>query len=584
MEIRIELKEQAYSSADFTILTFAKEELARYLTMMLETVSTDDILQIRLELKEGLRYDGYCIEQEKNIISIWSAYARGILHGVYELLRQFGCNFLFPGKERQIIPKLKEFPVLMQNVKKEPYLEYRGMCFYDTTKETLSQTSDAIDWMCKNGYNFLLTSIHRLDDTEQGDHAILWDEIKEDINPEVIKRGIVVDLSEHSTDYYFPKEELYEEHPEWFSLLQGVRYPGQICYSNQEAVKAYAESIVNFVKERDDLEFFGIWPLDGGGYCECENCKDPLTVYRANQFIAKEISKVRPDLTVEHLAYTPQSFARPTDSMEKNMSVLVCSERGRVAYEWGRKAKEAGGAFYFDYMTADHYRYRSFVKLNPHFIKDTINTMVAYEYRGIVSLYLPVTCWWQASLNYWYMAKLYYDPTADLSDLTKELSGLLFGSDHQEKMAEILGMIYDKLQDPALWSSYVHGHEWYGEHICNRYQVLDQLHEKKMYENYCIIIEALSKESCKISSSFGKKHATLLKTYLDLQWLYYIGVDLFDATRDTKERAEPYFKKLGELSLEEDNPFILEKYARWRITGRDNLFAPNMENSYEARS
>ncbi|WP_312103991.1 hypothetical protein [Lachnoclostridium sp.] len=38
------------------------------------------------------------------------------------------------------------------------------------------------------------------------------------------------------------------------------------------------------------------------------------------------------------------------------------------------------------------------------------------------------------------MAKLYYDPTADLSERTKELSELLFGKEHPKEMTEIYGV------------------------------------------------------------------------------------------------------------------------------------------------
>ena len=222
-----------------------------------------------------------------------------------------------------------------------------------------------VDWMGKNGYNFLLTSIHREDDTEQGDHAILWDEIGDVLLPELQKRGIVIDMSEHSTDFFFPREELFRQHPEWFALENGVRCPSQICYSNPEAVEVFGDRLAAFAADKPWIRFLGIWPLDGGGYCQCEACKDPLTIYRANRRIAEKLAAVRPDVIAEYLAYRPQSYTRPDEDLPKNMSALVCSVRDQVAYEWALRAKGAGGAFYFDYNTGDHYRWRSNLWLNP---------------------------------------------------------------------------------------------------------------------------------------------------------------------------------------------------------------------------
>ncbi len=108
-------------------------------------------------------------------------------------------------------------------------------------------------------------------------------------------------------------------------------------------MEAYGESLAKFAAEKPWFQFMGIWPLDGGDYCECEACRDPLTIYRANVRIAEKMKRVRPDLIVEHLAYTPQSFSRPTHAMPENMSVLVCSTRNRTAYRGPARPRTAVG-------------------------------------------------------------------------------------------------------------------------------------------------------------------------------------------------------------------------------------------------
>ena len=39
---------------------------------------------------------------------------------------------------------------------------------------------------------------------------------------------------------------------------------------------------------------------------------------------------------------------------------------------------------------------------------------------------IPVTAWWQASINYWYLRQFYYEPDADVELLTRELAGKKF--------------------------------------------------------------------------------------------------------------------------------------------------------------
>lgn len=559
------------------VVEFAQRELQA----ALDCILADGIAGYRIEFlyDETLRFDGYQIRSGGRKLCITARMPRGILHGSYEALRLMGCDFTFPGAQRQYIPHnaRKTFPAC--SVCREPWLEYRGLCLYNTTAATLPQTLETVDWMAKNGFNFLLTSIHRLDDTGQGDHAILWDEIEAEILPQLEKRGIVVDMSEHSTDYYFPKEELFRQHLEWFALQQGERSAGQICYANRQAVEAYAESLVRFVKDKKEFQFFGIWPLDGGGYCECSACKDPLTIYKANRYIAGKIHEVRPDLTVEHLAYTPQSFARPQSSMPDNMSVLVCSVQDRIAYEWACRA-QAGGAFYFDYNTADHYRWRAQLWLNPYHCKQMVNTMAAYGYRGIVSLYLPVTCWWQAGINCWYLRHFYYDPSAQIPALTKKLAAVLFGSRQAEKMQQLLLRIYDELQAPDLWSRDPFAFPGFGEHITNRSRMLDALHRRRYEEVFGQVMQRLEKL---MSSSTGKnEHMIHLRDYLRLQKAYYTQIDQFDADSDLPEQAEEYFQLLADINRKEDSPFISVRYARWRIAGRDNILQPDLTNEFQA--
>ena len=566
-----------------SVMDFACKELESYLNRIFPSAVLSAKQFIFKCTPESLRFDGYRITSSGGRIEFLASCERGFLHGVYALLHELGCSFVFPGKSREVIPQLTDWPLredfmLLQ----EPWLEYRGLCFYNTTQKTLSKTFDAIDWMAKNGFNFLLTSIHRLDDTGCGDHAILWDEIGYFLLPELEKRGIVIDLSEHSTDFFFPKEKLFEEHPEWFASIKGRRVPGQICYSHAKAVEAYANSIVEFAKNNRWVQFMGIWPLDGGCFCECEKCRDPQTLFEAHRTIAGKLKEARPDLTVEYLAYTPESFVRPQQPMPNNMSVLVCRTRDHIAYEWARCARHAQGAFYFEYMTGDHYRYRSDVILNPRHSHETVNALISYGYRGAVSLYLPLDCWFIPSLNYWYLSRLYYNPTLGIPQLHRELSAQLFGVQFIEQGAAILQKISDELFDPSLWSGAAHGNEWFREHISHRCQELDRILGRQIDAICDQLMNCLRQLSCDVEKKYLKNIENLID-FVNLQQLYYHCVDQYDADHDTFDRAEPYFEELNRLSQKDDPPFISEHYARWRIVGRDNIFIPEQDNLFEAR-
>ncbi|QTH43149.1 DUF4838 domain-containing protein [Cohnella sp. LGH] len=574
-------------SLDSPILAFARQQLDIYIERIFDSEAEpgrrlDVIFTSRTDAE--LRHDGYSVTIGANEVTIASAMERGILYGVYEWLRMLGCRFTFPAARLEIVPQIKSIELEEQTVRKSPWLEFRGLCLYDTTGETLGQTIDRVDWMAKNNYNLLLTSIHRTDDSVDGMHAILWDEVGDKLLPELRKRGIAIDMSEHSTDYFFPREHWFALHPEWFSFIDGKRVPRQICYSNPDAVREYASSFAAFARENHYFQLLGIWPLDGAGYCECDRCRDPLTLLRANFYIADEIRRIRPDLLVEHLAYTPQSFARPREELPSNMSVLVCNVNDQVAYEWGVVAKNGGGAFYFDYHTGDHYRFRSNLWINPFYVREMVNTFAAYDYRGIVSLYLPIASWWQASLNYYYLSRFYYEPTASVEELTAELSADLFGARNRSSMTKVLMEIFRQLQDQTLWSGMPHKHSYYSEHISARNRELDRLHLEKMEITLRRIETWINEADYEGASPSEQTQLDYVREYVRLQRLYFCCIDQYDADIDRPERAEPYFHALGELEQRYGSVFISENYARWRIIGRDNIFDPLNVNSFQPRT
>ncbi|WP_053984547.1 DUF4838 domain-containing protein [Niameybacter massiliensis] len=555
---------------------FAHQELTSYWSKIFANASSNvsSPLSINFSRNEHLPFDSYSLHILEDSITISSPLGRGILYGVYELLKLIGCTFIFPSPAHQYIPTLTTFELAPQTITKISSLEFRGLCLYQVSTHTLTESINMIDYMGKNNYNFLLTSINK-DDEAVGDFQdIHWEDVGETLYPELIKRGIVIDMSEHSTDYFFPRKKWFLEHPEWFALINGSRHPLQICYSNADAVNEYIKSYCNFVKIHHDFKFIGIWPLDGGGYCECEQCKDPLTILKANKKITHAIGKVRPDLTVEHLAYTPQSLSCPNDDIPDNLSVLVCSIQDTLAYKWGLKAKNKGGAFYFDYDTGDHYRYRTHVWLNPIACKDMVNTFMHYHYRGIISLYLPITSWWQSSLNYYYLSIAYYNPCFDLEAETLKLSNMLFGILNGTILAEALLTTITKLQDKILWSRFPHKFSHQPEHICHRHTSCDALHLESYKQTYAHIQQLIKSVNLDLMTDAQRYQLELFKSYLELQKLFFECIDQFNFDTDSPDKVTPYFEMLEKLQNKYGKVFISPEYAKWRIIGRDNILDP----------
>ncbi len=183
------------------------------------------------------------------------------------------------------------------------------------------------------------------------------------------------------TLYKFLPESLFQEHPEYFALLDGKRVVNKNgvkaahpCLTNPDVPKIVAQNAIALLKqEKNPAEIISISQNDGGGgFCQCEKCKamaeaegsvsGPLVAF-VNQ-VAEEIHKVYPDITVETLAYLESFLPPKTVRPGKNVMIRLCTdshawpfplfyiEESGVFYNALKKWNEIGASLLiWDYVT-----------------------------------------------------------------------------------------------------------------------------------------------------------------------------------------------------------------------------------------
>ena len=443
-----------------SIVLFAASELQKYigkvsgasLPIACEADNPGESLVIRFELRPELKvkYDGYRIEVSPSGIDLLARESRGLLYAVYDLLKEIGCAFVYPGEEEEIVPRLNEINIPLGSRSEQPSIEHRGLAFYGLDGTSIELGRKIIDWMAKNRFNIVLVSEDRPSDCPGNAHACIWREVSEELLPELQKRGFLIDMSEHSTHVFFPRS-LFKEHPEWFALNDGKRTPGQICYSNSEAVEYYAQAQVEYAEIHPEIHFLGTWPLDGGGYCECENCKSIETVFKAAARVAESVHSVRPDLAVEHLAYRQQTWEIPqTVPVPENVSVLFCpSDKINLARSWVEATKEARGTYLFEYKMGDNYHFTTNVWLRPEFAKNVARHAVEIGYRGVISLYLPIQNWWRLSFNNYFFAAACWDNDLNIEQELENYYRNYYGEQAQD-VGEIFQIVMGEMQNDYL--------------------------------------------------------------------------------------------------------------------------------------
>ncbi len=186
----------------------------------------------------------------------------------------------------------------------------------------------------------------------------------------------------HTLDKYFPRDEYFEKHPDWFgfSAMEGKRAKyANYCLTNEEFYEALLERLLaNIKQDVEKAEAAGIqlpdfwsitFPDTPETYCQCETCTalreksgaSGYTLHFINK-IAKAVAKQYPDAKIETLLY--QDYIEPPkdDTLpEKNVVLRLAESYGdiihsiyakgnatylRLLKSWSEICKKAGCTFY----------------------------------------------------------------------------------------------------------------------------------------------------------------------------------------------------------------------------------------------
>lgn len=165
----------------------------------------------------------------------------------------------------------------------------------------------------------------------------------------------------HSFQFLLPSKDYFEEHPEYFALLNGKRHPaGEPCLSNPEVRRIMLENLRKFIAEKPECRYWSISQNDDNNYCQCEACKamddydeSPMgSVLNFVNYIADEV----PDKVISTLSYwytrKPPKHTRP----HSNVHIMTCNiEAGRgLPIEIDPSCKESKEELEFWANISDH--------------------------------------------------------------------------------------------------------------------------------------------------------------------------------------------------------------------------------------
>lgn len=350
MELIVKIRNRDNGGRGDKTLQFAKKELTDYWGKMQEksaVLRETGVYNLRLELTECREEDtafgqseeipdAYEIETREREGVIAGSNPRSVLTGAYAWLQYVGCRFLRPGKEFEMIAAPASLDQLAMSEKKTASYGHRGVCIEGAN--SLENILSFIDWLPKMGYNsfFLQFKIpytfmarwyshenNPLLPKEKFDLAQA-EAFTEIIRKEMKRRGLLLHQAGHgwtgevigfpSVEWKPASRKPTEEERGKMALLNGERalFHGipmntNLCYSNEEVVQAFTDSIARYAVQNPDIDYLHVWLADEfNNVCECDACRKELVsdqYVRILNLADQKLSKAGSQMRIVFLLY-----------------------------------------------------------------------------------------------------------------------------------------------------------------------------------------------------------------------------------------------------------------------------------------
>ena len=365
----------------------------------------------------GLKNDGYILKTVGERLFILGQNDRGNLYGVYGLLEnKLGCRFFTASLERVPAMETVELPCLDETV--IPPLEYRLTSWNEVSHNPV--------YAYKRGTNNLPgTPV-----TPMLNHSLC-----------------------HTLFRYLSPEEYFDTHPEYFSMVNGVRIreETQLCLTNPEVKEIVKRNLRKTILEHPECTIFSVSQMDWYNPCQCPECarvdaeegSHMGTMLRFVNACAASIAEEFPDVIIDTFAYLYTRQAPKLTRPAPNVCVRICSieccfshplaECDEIVYPFKDKvignatfqndirdwAKICKRMFVWDYTT--NYRFYLAPFPNFHVLKENIRFFLENGVTGIFEQGNAQSASGEfGELRMYLISRLMWDPELDVEQAMDE--------------------------------------------------------------------------------------------------------------------------------------------------------------------
>lgn len=334
--------------------------------------------------------EGFIVRSQGDRLLLLANTDLGLRHAIYAFLEAIGCRWFFPDPVWTVVPRLPDLTVRL-DLRMRPAFQWRRI-WYGWGPRTPKLAADYEAWMQRN--------------RQYGDFP--------------------VDCG-HAYERYIPHRE-FERHPEWFALVGGKRQPAQLCVSNPEVQWKVIDGVLRLFRDDPNRLMASVEPNDGGGHCECENCKaigspSDQAFFLANK-VAEAVRREFPNRFVGLLAYAFHSDPpRFRISSGVHVEVTTGFRYTKLTFDEQVRALQRLGATVgvYDYFSVYPWDFDLPGAAKAGRVYELASAIKHYHELGMVSYTAESGCnWGPNGLGYWMAAQLMWNPKLDPKALVRD--------------------------------------------------------------------------------------------------------------------------------------------------------------------
>ncbi len=388
---------------------------------------------------EGLGKEGLIIRTAGDDLILAGGRPRGTLYAVYTFLEDHvGCRWWMPTVST--IPKKPTLKTGKLDVRYVPPVEYR--------ETTWRQAYDSNDWAARNKFN-----------SKRG----------EKLGSKHGGRADFTGTSHHTFFRLIPPEKYFDEHPEWFSLINGERihkrYFSSLCLTNEEMRKELIKNLKEHLRKNPEVVIASVSQPDGRKpQCQCEKCSaidaeegSPSgSLIRFVNSVAADIEKDFPHIEIDTLSY--HSTQKPPKHVKPHHNVIIrlcssyVSHSRPLSHDINKEfrddivgwSKISNKLYIWDYTT----NFPNYIIPHPNLrtLGPNIRFYVAHGAKGIHEQGADNTYGGEmGALRGWMFAKLLWNPELDDQKLMEEFAHGYYGP-AAEGILAYLDLMHDAVE------------------------------------------------------------------------------------------------------------------------------------------